>query len=208
MNHALRFLTAIAISIGGLVAPEDTAASGDQPARSIELIGLSVDEQAAALHDVELFAEAGLPLPPVVISRHHDRAACSGHQGLHHLDGARSVIDICTGDSGRWEARTILHELAHAWAFHSLTAERKDAFQQLRGRKAWLDYNASAWEDNGAEQAAEIIVWGLSDYPLSVIRIDQRSCSQLRAGYVALTGLAPLHGYGEYCDGRTNTRTS
>jgi hypothetical protein len=208
MSNALRFLTAIATVFTGAVVPHETAVSGALPTASVEMIGMTTDEQAAARRDIELFAEAGLPLPPVVIRRHHDRAACNGSEGLHRINGDRSVIDICTSESGTWEARTLLHELTHAWAFHYLTPEHKVAFQKVRGWKYWLDYKHAAWEDNGAEQAAEIMVWGLSDHAVPVTKIDQNTCSQLRAGYVALTGLEPLHGYTAYCDGRTNVRIS
>ena len=208
MSNALRFLTAIATIFTGAVAPHETAVSHALPAPSVELIDLSTDEQAVAWRDIALFAEAGLSLPPITIHRHHDRAACNDHEGLHHKVGDRSVIDICTTYSGVWEGRVILHELTHAWAFHYLTPEHKAAFKELRGWQYWLDYNHATWEENGTEQAAEIMVWALSDHPVPVLRIDQHTCSQLRDGYVALTGLEPLHGYTEYCEGRTNVRVS
>jgi hypothetical protein len=172
------------------------------------MIGMSADEEAAAWKDVALFDEAGLPLPPLTISRHLDRIECNGHEGLHETDGTRSVINICTSESGQWEARTILHELTHAWAFHFMTRAQMDAFKKVRGWTYWLDYNHAAWEENGTEQAAEIMVWGLSDRPVPVMRIDQRSCTELRAGYVALTDLEPLHGFEQFCDGRNDSRVS
>ena len=201
MSNALRFITAIATIVSGLVVPNETVASGRPPTQPIEIVGMSADEVAATLRDVGLFAEAGLPLPAITITRHDDRVACNGHEGLHQTDGARSVIDICTESSGAWEARTVLHELAHAWAFHFMTKAHMDAFQKVRGWQHWLDYDHAAWGDNGTEQAAEIMVWALSDHPERVVQIDHRSCDELRAGYVALTGLQPLHGYTDYCDG-------
>ena len=202
MNSAFRFFTAIATVATGLVIPQETVASGHPPTQPIEIIGMSADEEAATLRDLALFAEAGLPLPPMTISRHQSRVACKGHEGLHQTDGTRSVIDICTTESGVWEARTILHELTHAWAFHFMTKEQMDAFQNVRGWHYWLDYGHAAWEENGTEQAAEIMVWGLSDHPERLMRIDHRSCAELHAGYVALTSLEPLHGYTDFCDGR------
>ena len=206
MTNALRFLTAIATLFTGVLAPRNTADAGDQTPTSIEMIGMTTDEQAAAQRDVALFAQAGLPLPPVVIRRHHDTVACHGHEGLHHTDGSRSVIDICTKDSGVWEARVLLHELTHAWAFHFLTPENKAAFKNLRGWQYWLEYDHATWEENGAEQAAEIMVWALSDHAVPVMRIDHISCADLHAGYVALTGLEPLHGITTSCRSRTNVR--
>ena len=64
----------------------------------------------------------------------------------------------------------------------------------MRGWNSWLD-DDQAWE----EQAAEIIVWALSDQPVLVFKIDQNSCDELHDGYVALTGLDPLHGYTKFC---------
>jgi hypothetical protein len=205
MSNAARIFTAISSLISGVVVPHETAASAVRPTPSIELVGMTPDEEAA-LAGISLFVEAGLPCL-VDINRHHDRRG-NGHEGLHHGDSTRSVIDICTTESGVWEARTILHELTHAWAFHFMTRDHQRAFQKVRGWQYWLNYNEAAWEDNGVEQAAEIMVWGLSDHAVPVMRIDQRSCAELRAGYVALTGLEPLHGYTTYCDGRANVRVS
>src|SRR5262249_3947277 len=152
---------------------------------------------------------AGLPLPPLTIRRHHhDFAPCNGNSGLHHMMGTESLIDICTAESGGQEARTILHELAHAWAFHFMTPEERQAFPDVRGWTYWLDYDKAVWSENGAEQAAEIIVWGLSDIPVPVLRIAHKTCADLRAGYVALTGLAPLHGLTNLCDEHTASHVS
>ena len=93
----------------------------------------------------------------------------------------------------------ILHEIAHSWASVSLTEERKTDFQQLRGWQHWRDYEAAAWHENGTEQAAEIMVWGLIDRPMAIVRIYQTTCSDLDAGYRTLTGTAPLHGFEDMC---------
>ncbi len=103
-----------------------------------------------------------------------------------------------TEDNVEWTGRTITHELGHAWSFHFLTAAHRDAFQQVRGWDHWLD-SENEWEDSGAEQAAEIIVWAVSDHAVPVVKIDDNSCADLLAGYEALTGLAP-HGYTDLCD--------
>ena len=190
----------------GLAGSVSAVLAGDRPRSTVELIGMSTIERDEILHAIELFAEAGLELPPVRIERHDDNALCNGNDGLHHLVGAWSQIDICVGGSS--EARVILHELTHAWAFHSLTPERKEAFKQLRGWQYWLDYTQAEWEDNGAEQAAEIMVWALSDHPVPVVKIDHQTCAELRAGYITLTGLEPLHGYTDLCNDRPLVRRS
>ncbi len=93
----------------------------------------------------------------------------------------------------------VIHEIAHAWARHSLTDERRDAFQAVRGWEHWHDYEAAEWYENGTEQAAEIMVWGLLDQPIKIMRINDAGCDQLDAGYRALTGAAPLHGFTDRC---------
>jgi hypothetical protein len=206
MTNTLRLMTAIATFVTGPLAPNQTSAFDHQPAPAVVTVGMTTDEQDAVARTVALFAEAGLQLPTLTIRRHHDMAGCNGHEGLHRIDGEASMIDICTTTSGESEQRTILHELSHAWAFHYLTPEHKEAFKQLRGWEHWLDYDSAEWEDNGAEQAAEIMVWALSDHPVQVIKIDGNTCAALHDGYSALTGLEPLHGYTDRCDPTSHVR--
>lgn len=208
MTNTLRLLTTLVTFLTGLVAPIATPATDDQTFPAVVTVGFTVAEQDAVTRTVGLFAEAGLQLPPVSIRRHDDAAGCNGHEGLHRIDGDASVLDVCTASRGEWEQRTILHELTHAWAFHYLTPEHKEAFRQLRGWEHWLDYNQAEWKDNGTEQAAEIMVWALSDHAVQVMKIDDSSCADLHDGYVALTGLEPLHGYTDRCDSTTTVRVS
>jgi hypothetical protein len=208
MSNTFRLITAIATLLTAALAPHEAIASAIHAHPAVVLVGMSPAESDAAYRTVALFAEAGLELPPVTIRRHQDAAACNAHDGLHHTDGDRSVIDICTVETDDAETRVILHELTHAWGFHYLTPEHKAAFKRLRGWEYWLDYNHAEWKDNGAEQAAEIMVWALSDEPIQVNRIDQNSCAQLHDGYVALTGLEPLHGYTDRCHDVVNIQRS
>ena len=115
------------------------------------------------------------------------------------MDGDASVIDICTSSSGQWEERIILHERSHAWSFHYLTPEHREAFKQVRDWEHWLDYDNAAWKEIGSEQAAEIMVWALSDHPVQMMKIGGDPCADLLAAYVALTGLEPLHGFTHRC---------
>ena len=207
MFNTLRLLTTTTLILTGVLPVGEPASTTPQPDPAVVLVGMSPAEEETATHAVALFADAGLELPHVAIRRHHDTEGCNGHEGLHRVSGTSSVIDICTEDNLDWTGRTIIHELGHAWSFHNLTAAHRDAFQQVRGWDQWLDGD-NAWEDNGAEQAAEVIVWALSDHAVPVVKIDQNSCSDLLAGYVALTGLAPLHGYTDLCDDSTVVRVS
>ena len=163
------------------------------------MTGMTSAERRATDETLSLFAQAGLPLPLLEIRRHHDDDHCNGYEGLHRRVGGRSVIDVCTVSSGEHEQRMILHELGHAWSEHFLTDVRRQAFQAMRGWTYWLDYRLAEWQDNGAEQAAEIVAWALSDRPTPVIRIGANSCEDLHDGYVALTGREPLHGHTQRC---------
>jgi len=53
--------------------------------------------------------------------------------------------------------------------------------------------------ERGAERVAEILMWGLIDRPTGEITIRDHGCDALEAGYRALTGDAPLHGYRDHC---------
>ena len=77
----------------------------------------------------------------------------------------------------------VLHELAHAWSTIGLPVERRHAFQVLRGWEHWSDYDLAEWRDNGTEQAAEIIAWGVSDKAAPTVQIGNDSCAELRTGY-------------------------
>lgn len=205
MFTTLRFLTAISTLITGTAVPHQEAGSSSS---SIVTVGMSAVDRDAVTRTAGLFAEAGLELPPVIIRRHPNRAACDGHDGQHRAVGTHSEIDICTIDSLAWEERVILHELSHAWAAHFLTPTRKDAFRTLRRFQYWQDYEHADWRSNGTEQAAEIMVWALSDHPVHVAQIDHASCTELRTAYTALTGLVPLHGYTARCNESSPDRRS
>jgi len=147
-----------------------------------------------------LFDEAELELPPLRFIYHGvDEQECGGYPGHHVVEGDVSVIELCRDEINLPVKVLVIHEIAHAWARHSLTDERRDAFQAVRGWDHWHDYEAAAWYENGTEQAAEIMVWGLLDQPIKIMRINDASCDQLDAGYRALTGAAPLHGFTDRC---------
>ncbi len=179
----------------GDVIPADARASArieytDTPADVVELA-----EWAVGLYD-----EAGLELPSVEFRFHgEDVDGCDGHEGLHRPGDAQHVIELCRADDYSLGTQlTILHEFAHAWIAHGADQSARDAFRELRGFDHWNDRD-TPWHENGVEQAAEIVVWGLVDRPIGVARITQNSCDELDAGFVALTGRSPLHGLRERC---------
>ncbi|HET6835383.1 MAG TPA: hypothetical protein VFH30_16075, partial [Acidimicrobiales bacterium] len=107
---------------------------------------------------------------------------------------------ICMPEAGRFAEVLFLHEIAHAWDGYGLTDRRREAFLKLRNLGRWWDDGSAHWHTYGAEQAAQILMWGLIDRPIRIATISDSRCVDLRAAYVLLTGRPPLHGYTDLCD--------
>jgi hypothetical protein len=151
---------------------------------------------------VALFDEAGLPLPGIDFTQHGSTGPCRGRPGWHERQGERSTIDICIDGPRASVEFLVLHELAHAWDRHHLTDERRAAFLEVRGLDRWWGADPEHWHEYGAEQSAEVVVWAVFDRPVRSARIPapHNDCDHLLAGYRALTGRPPLHGYTDRCD--------
>ena len=163
--------------------------------------GFSAEAVAVIDWGTELFAEAGLPLPGVDFNHHPSKAGCHGRPGWHVRRGARSLIDICIPRSDVVLKFLILHELAHAWDSHYLSGRERAAFLEVRQLTDWWGTDPDRWHEYGAEQAAEVVVWALMDHPIRSRHIPApyNECQHLIAGYDALTGRPPLHGYTTHC---------
>jgi hypothetical protein len=161
--------------------------------------GLSPQEEEVFAWASSLYEEAGLRLPAIDVIGHETMEACGGGAGYHHAEGGRSTIDICGEHPRRFDEVLFLHELAHAWDLAVLTDTRRAAFAELRGVTQWWDDGVHDWDERGAEHAAEIVTWALRDRPMRVFSIPDADCASLEAGYVALTGRPPLHGYRDRC---------
>jgi hypothetical protein len=148
----------------------------------------------AALTDWALsrFEQAGLALPPLTIAFHDDKQPCEGNFG-YYRSTTPARIDICGFNSDRFlvtPKKTILHELGHAWARHTLTDQTRHTFCHLRGLAAWND-DDTPWEEQGSEQAAEIIAWALFDQELALGKIRDAHPRSLAQAYLQLTGTLP-----------------
>ena len=189
---------AAATLLAAVISPPAAA-----PAPALQMVGLSASQTELVSHAVDLFAEAGLELPPVEVRLGTGIPRCEERPGLHQRSEGVSVIHLCYPKIAGREFRVLTHELAHAWAREGLTVERRDEFQVLRGWQYWHDYDRAKWRDNGTEQAAEIIKWGVSDRPVPLFVADS-SCAELRDGYRALTGTEPAPGRTELCEAQTD----
>ncbi len=105
------------------------------------------------------YARAGLVLPDVSISFSHDDSHCFGYGGVYLPE--EMSVRIC-----RPSKTTMIHELAHAWVETVLAESDRQAFLDLRDLETWR--GGDEWAQRGAEQAAEIITWGLMDSDISV----------------------------------------
>ena len=174
------------------VTSEVAAPSGQEAAFGESNFRDEVDV-ALARWAFDRFDQAGLELPSVSLSFHDDREACEGHVG-YYRPGAPARIDICGFNWDRvlvTPKKTVLHELAHAWADQTLDSETRMRFLDLRELDIWHD-NSVPWEERGFEHAAEIIAWGLMDEDLLLVSIGETDTRQLADAFELLTGKEPL----------------
>jgi hypothetical protein len=187
-------LVAIAVLLtGAAVVPRGSASVTS----AYTAAGFAPSQVALIEGALALFAEADLDLPQLDFELHTDAAACRGARGFYTGDG--STIRICTADSGGFAESLYLHEIAHAWDDHALTDDRRRAFLELRDLESWWDDGSAPWHTFGAEHAAHVVMWGLIDRPIRLATIPDSGCAELEAGYVVLTGQAPLHGFTDLC---------
>jgi hypothetical protein len=186
---------AVLVAAVALVALPEVPNEASHSAR-----GFSNAQEALIEWAIGLYADAGLELPPLRFVHYPTREPCRGARGLYTGGRTPATIRICTREAGPFAESLFLHEIAHAWDGYTLTDRRRAAFLQLRHLEQWWDDSSAQWHTYGAEQAAQIIVWGLIDRPIHIATIPDSDCLDLRTGYVLLTGRPPLHGYTDLCD--------
>lgn len=143
------------------------------------------------------YTAAGLQLPDLTIE--FPSAGCRSRGQYNH---ATQTIEHCDG-----RPFTLLHELAHAW--DQFADFDREAFLELRDLEHYRGTEVS-WNRQGSEHVAEILAWGLMDEDSSVPApayfsqpfdeyeprlptIPNSGLPQLRAAFVFLTGIDPLH---------------
>lgn len=137
---------------------------------------------------LERFELAGLDLPTVDIYFHTSPDGCEGNLGLRTRRNEIERIDVC---SQARRVETLLHELAHVWAGHTLTEGRRQAFLRLRGLEVWSDTSV-VWNRRGSEQAAEVIGWGVGD-ARHLPGIFRAEPDVVAVAFALLTGGEPLN---------------
>ncbi len=143
--------------------------------------GADAEMEEQILEAMELYAEAGLELPPLRIYVHDNNEPCLGHMGLFGKDGDTQRIDIC-----EWDQRVVVHELAHAWERHSVDEASRQDYLALTGLEVWNDHSV-AHPARGIESAAEAIKWGLLGGPVQRMSLAHHGEDLER--YELLTGV-------------------
>jgi hypothetical protein len=184
--HRLLIVVASLLVIFGLGPFENGGGNAVKPSLTSEG-SRSGNEDALLKWASARFTRAGLELPGVSVAFHDQREACAGHPGLFR-DQPAPRIDICGFfDFSTAAKKTILHELAHAWAHENLSDDDIEEFLDLRGLEIWAGPNAP-WELKGTEHAAEIIAWALFDRELDLVTIPNVDARAVEASYRVLTG--------------------
>jgi hypothetical protein len=127
------------------------------------------------------FAAAGLQLPDLEVSF---PASCEGKDAIYHF-GELSV-DFC-----RVSRQAVLHEFAHAWDDTSGDVDRA-GFLELRDLDVWFGGLDVPLAEQGSEQLAIIIAWGLMDPgAVGAHGLPHNSDAELTEAFVFLTGTTP-----------------
>ena len=182
-----RLLAAVSLLVIFVLGPVGTE-GGNSVTPSLTTDGSQSESEDGLLQWASSrFTRAGLDLPAVYVAFHDEREACAGHPGLFR-DQPDLRIDICGfSDFSTAAKKTMLHELAHAWAHENLSDHDIEEFLMLRGLEIWAGPLAP-WELKGSEHAAEIISWALFDRELDLVTIPDAGPEAIEASYRILTG--------------------
>ena len=176
--------TMVAVGVVGL---EARPASPAPPA--LTLHGADAAQARTVAWATERFRTAGLEsLPPLHVVLHATRTPCDGYLGLF----SSGRIDLCTEGLLEPSARKFaLHEMAHAWIEANVSAEVLDRFLRARCIATWND-RQRPWSERGAEQAAEIVAWGLGEGKVAPRLPEAVDPATLADLFELLTGRPPI----------------
>ena len=142
---------------------ETTVTLSEPPEACTTVIGGSDEQRHIVDWAMERYADADLDLPVLHLHLYPDVSDCSGNRGFFSPSSNPWTIAICTE-----EPMVALHELGHAWAEHTLTADDRVSYVQHRGLESWND-PGTQWSARGSEDAANTLAWGLLDTPIRVV---------------------------------------
>ena len=208
--HTTRTIVSLGIALAALAAPVsplESAAVGTPAPKAAPIVeevaevtpaepvifAIDVDE-AAYENTIATFEDSGFTAPEFLARFHTTDEACKGHRGLHVVttDGVSTIHVCATHDNPlvieMVRERTLMHEVAHAWVNQNVSDQQMADFMELRGLSVW-EGNGAAWADLGAEHAAEILLWGMTDETRNINwQIDDSDIENLRAAYRILIG--------------------
>lgn len=146
----------VLITLGGL-----TLAGTPQ---TVEMPVLTNEQHAFVAHGLNTYQAHGLEVPDITFVFHEDLTHCGGHKGMYY--SRTETIAMCSLDE-----KTLLHELAHAWARSNLTEADREALVESWGLPSWNDHQ-HPWELRGTEHVAETLAWALHHEPTHVKWIE------------------------------------
>ena len=202
MSTASRLIATILIAIAGVTdQPTDTTEPtpieinfsqspviSEQPSRPLTVIGAAEKDHTRLEAAIELFADEGLQLPPLIVRFSEDRMVCNTNAGIYRRarwsnDLSTDYIAICS--TVRVD---LVHELAHAWEQNNLSDQIRSQFMEHWGLEHWLSRDVD-WHQRAGEKAANTIAFGLIvDYETNNGDLLQFTC-----GYSMLTGTKAPH---------------
>ncbi len=183
------------------VGDQATGVITERDGTEIRVYNGSAQMEDLLVWGLERFEMAGLPRPELQTATFAPLPVCGGVPGVvvdtgdfgSNLVYCTDAHSACVPDAARCSEFKpgvrfgLLHELAHAWLVVNLDGDGEAEFLALQGLEVWLD-GSVAWHERGAEQAAEIIAWGLMDEEIQLARIGDPSCPEATEGFRVLTG--------------------
>lgn len=186
MHKATRIAILLALPAFALLGPDASASDVVVVGANIRVHDATPPEITMVRWAVGRYRNANLQLPPLDIYFHEDVTGCRGGIGFYTSDR----IDMCPGLVLNLVPRhDMLHEMAHAWSFHFLSKDTREAFMRLRGLSTWNSAD-QPWTLRGFEQTAEIVAWAIGDGVITP-SIPDKDAATLVADYELLTGSLP-----------------
>jgi hypothetical protein len=182
-------------------------AGGDDTSRPIDVDGVEVRGVTSASAELVRWAlgrfdAARLPRPSVAaVTFATGTGRCLGIAGTVTAgpDGQEVLLcfddDAICADAGCTTFRlaprmTVLHEFAHVWEADHLDPADRARYLARTGLATWMGADAP-WSQRGGERTAEVLMWGLLESAVPLVRLEEPSRQQLVTEFRQLTGVEP-----------------